>query len=409
MPTYDLIIVGAGAAGIFAALRVANLAPGAKILILEKTGVPLRKVKISGGGRCNVTHNQNDIPTLTSNYPRGSKFLKGPFHDFKPQDTVDWFQERGVQLKVEDDGRMFPKSDSSQTIIDCFMKEIEQRSITLSYKEAPLSLSPLGDSFEIKTSKDNTYQTRFLFIATGSDKSGHSLARELGHQITELAPSLFTFKIKTKLFNDLAGTSFPNAILKCKLGKGYQQIGPVLITHWGLSGPATLKLSAFAAREIKSCHYKFDLMINFTGRNFDEEKKNLEDFKKNLVNKKIKNTIPKNITKNFWLSLLKFHDIELDSTWQEISKKIVNKLATSLTGTLLKTNGHHRFKEEFVECGGISLKELSPNYASKVIPNLYFGGEILDIDGVTGGFNFQNAWTSSYLAGSEIAKKLNKP
>lgn len=413
-------IIGYGAAGTFAALslRQSLLESGRKIdedhiLIIERNRQGLRKVKISGGGRCNVTHHQFDVKEFSKNYPRGQKELIGPFHNFQAQDTVDWFAKRGVELKVEEDGRMFPVTNSSQTIIDCFEKQLKKENIEILYQKKVQNVIKRDDAFfEIAFEGEENLKADAVMLATGSDPTGYKLAKGLGHTITDLAPSLFTFKIKDPLLEGLMGTSFDKATIHLKgLKKKWQQTGPLLITHWGLSGPCVLKLSAWAARELKEVNYHFDLCVNFLSLGLPEYHHLIESHSKAYAFKRCLNAPLKGLTKKFWSSLInqltRAHSKLENKTWSELSQKEKNVLAQNLYAYPLKNRGQSRFKEEFVECGGVLTKEINfKSMESKLVNGLFFGGELLDIDGITGGFNFQNAWTTGFIAGENMAKKV---
>lgn len=414
MSQAKIIIIGAGAAGYFCALNLARFVKEnmieAKITILDKGLTGLRKVRISGGGRCNVTHHEFDNKSFLKNYPRGGRSLRTPLYQLSPQETVAWFKARGVELKVEADGRIFPVTDSSQTIIDCFQNEAKKYDIEVLYKSSVRSISILNHEFKVKMDQ-NIIPCTHLCIATGSDPSGHQLVKNLGHQITELAPSLFTFKTKHPLLSGLAGTSFKNAEVKITIKDSkikLKEKGPLLITHWGLSGPSILKLSAWGARELKSRNYHFEYIVNFLGMTFDQAKIQLNDFKKKNIKKQLATLTPfQACTHKFWLRLLEFQALDQQTQWANISQKQINKMVNALTAIEFKSIGPHRHKEEFVECGGINSQEINFNtMQSKLIENLYFAGELLDIDGVTGGFNFQNAWSTGYLAAQSIGKTL---
>lgn len=414
-------IIGYGAAGTFAALRLREslLEKGRSlddddIFLIEKNGQGLRKVKISGGGRCNVTHYEFDPKTFVSHYPRGHKELLGPMHQFQAGDTIEWFAKRGVELKNEADGRMFPITDSSQTIIDCFERELIKAKINIITKcgvgEIKADTQGLKSTFTVILKSAENRQNLVvdkLLLATGSDSQGHAIAQSLGHTITDLAPSLFTFKVKDPLLKDLSGTSFQKASITVKAqGKKWQEQGPLLITHWGLSGPAILKISAWAARELKKCHYKFPLWVNFSGLDEDQLKKQLEQIWQESPKKTILNSTPSMVTKNFWHNFLNLNEFKgiKEKRNNELSLKEKEKIVEMLCHYPFQSGGSHRFKEEFVECGGVSNKEVNfKTMESKVTPGLYFAGEILDIDGVTGGFNFQNAWTGGYIAATAMS------
>lgn len=413
------VIVGFGAAGTFAALKLRESlkergrASGEdQIIILEKNRQGLRKVKISGGGRCNVTHHQFDIKTFVKSYPRGEKELIGPFYQFNAQDTIDWFEKRGVKLKAEEDGRMFPTTNSSQTIIDCFEKALNESQIEVRFQQKIQSIKHSDDKFLIQLADADDIEADAVMLATGSDPAGHKLAQGVGHTITDLAPSLFTFKIKDPLLKDLQGTSFSQAeITLMGLKKKWVQKGPLLITHWGLSGPCVLKLSAWAARELKEVNYQFNLKVNFLGLPFGEIKSLLEKTRQINPKKQWGNSPLTGLTKNFWKSFLEQVSVKFpkakEKTWQELSNKEFEFIAERLYAYPLKNSGQSRFKEEFVECGGVSTKEVDfKTMESRLVRGLYFGGELLDIDGITGGFNFQNAWTNGFIAGENMAKKV---
>ena len=411
----SIAIIGGGASGIFAALRCAEVAKAKKIdvdiQVFETTKRFLKKVRISGGGRCNVTHHIFEVNNFCLNYPRGRKELLSPFQNFQAINTLEWFEERGVKLKHESDGRIFPVSDRSQTIIDCFMQEAEKHKIKLLTKMSVKSLKKLDDGkISLFINDDESFIADSVLIATGSMPLGYQLARNLGHSTTEMAPSLFTFKIEDVILESLSGTSFSQASLTLKIegAKPFGQKGPLLITHWGLSGPALLKLSAWAAREMMHTNYKAKITVNWLGI------ENLSDGEKLLSTIKMKNTktsvgkaYPNDLTKRFWLQLLIKCGILKEKNWSEISKKELKLIMKNLFSCELDVIGKSRFKEEFVECGGINLKEISfKTMESKICPGLYFSGEVMDIDGITGGFNFQSAWTSGWIAGSNMP--LNK-
>ena len=410
----NIAIVGGGASGIFAAIRCAEVAKekniNINIKVFEASKRFLKKVKISGGGRCNVTHQIFDSKDLVLNYPRGKKELLSPFIKFQASDTVRWFEDRGVKIKHEEDGRMFPVTNNSETIINCFINEAEKYKVQLVTQSNIKSIKKLENGrLSLLINKDKKFTADSVLIATGSMPSGYRLAKALGHTITEIAPSLFTFKIEDLILENLAGTSFSNSSLTLKIdsAKEFYQKGPLLITHWGLSGPALLKLSAWAAREMMHSNYKAKIIINWLGLESINEVKNiLNNIKNKNTKAKIGNAYPIKITKRFWLQLLIKSGIEKEKNWSEINKKEFNIIVTNLFSCELEVLGKSRFKEEFVECGGINLKEINfKTMESKVCSGIYFSGEIMDIDGITGGFNFQNAWTSGWIAGSHMPLK----
>jgi len=409
-----IAIIGGGASGIFAALRCAEVAKSKKIdiniQVFETTKRFLKKVRISGGGRCNVTHHIFEVNNFCLNYPRGRKELLSPFQNFQAANTVEWFEERGVKLKHEGDGRMFPISDSSETIIDCFMQEARKYKIKLLTKMDVKSLKKLDDGkILLFINDDESFIADSVLIATGSMPNGYKLARNLGHSTTEMAPSLFTFKIEDVILDNLAGISFSQATLTLKIdgAKPFTQKGPLLITHWGLSGPALLKLSAWAAREMMHTNYKAKITVNWLGiENLNDGEKLLSTIKTKNTKTSVGKAYPNELTKRFWLQLLIKCGILKEKNWSEISKKELKLIMKNLFICELDVIGKSRFKEEFVECGGINLKEISfKTMESKICPGLYFSGEVMDIDGITGGFNFQSAWTSGWIAGSNMPLK----
>ncbi|MEO0335759.1 MAG: NAD(P)/FAD-dependent oxidoreductase [Pseudomonadota bacterium] len=403
-------IIGGGASGIFASIRIADLAKSLKkpitVEVFEASPSLLKKVKISGGGRCNVTHNQFEIRALTSSYPRGEKELMSPFQRFQPQDTLDWFASRGVKIKAEQDGRMFPVTDSSQTIIDCFLGEAKKLGVKIHTSTPVRAVKKEKERFVLTMKTAQDFSCDHVLLATGSSMIGYKLAEQLGHKITELAPSLFTFKIQHPLLAELSGTSFATSKLKLKIPgeKSFEQVGPLLITHWGLSGPALLKLSALAAREMKRQNYNAILTVCWLGEFSEDEVRNMWDLHSRENSKSHIGNVPLgSLTKRFWKSVLSFCEIPQDKKVSELSKKEKNRLIACLHHVDLPVTGKSRFKEEFVECGGVDLREVDfKTMQSRVCESLYLTGELLDVDGITGGFNFQHAWTSAWIAGEAI-------
>ncbi len=408
----NIVIIGAGAAGFFAAIQCASVMKSNNIngivYLMESHKAYLRKVRISGGGRCNVTHNEFNPMQFCENYPRGKRELRSPFESFQALDIIKWFEERGVEIVAEADGRMFPKTNSSETIIECFRREAISLGVEIMTNSCVDKIEHDSEALFVVTYRHGSIKASGVLIATGSDKRGHLLASSLSHTITDLAPSLFTFKIKHPLLKDLAGTSFKQIELKVSFDKKkYISKGPALITHWGLSGPAVLKLSSLAAREMKGCRYKTMITVNFTPYDKEENLKNTILSFKNNESSLIKNKYPNYLTKSFWNNFILNIGVDLEKKWNEISLKDLNKIVSNLYRFELELNGQNRFKEEFVECGGIKLKEVSfKTMESKKVKGLYFAGEVLDIDGVTGGFNFQNAWTTGYIAGTNLARNM---
>jgi predicted Rossmann fold flavoprotein len=405
--TKTIAIIGGGAAGFFSAINAAQLAKkkglSLDIRIFESSGQVLKKVKISGGGRCNVTHHCFDVKSFCRNYPRGSRELLSPMQKFQARDTVEWFKKAGVRLVAEADGRMFPDTNSSQTIVDCYLDLAKQFRIQLMTNSAVTAIEVLSPhQLKLKIRGKESFTADAVLIATGSSPAGYRLAESLGHTITELAPSLFSFKIKDPLISGLQGLSFPESTLKLTLPgkKIFRQTGPVLITHWGLSGPAILKLSAWAAREMKHANYNGTLTVNWMGtEKLSEVENRLKQMKEDNSKSYLKNIYPENLPKRFWLNLLDKLSIDRDKQWAKISNKELSKICHVLVATQLNIEGQNRFKDEFVECGGVALSEIDfKTMQSKVCPGLHFAGEILDVDGITGGFNFQNAWTTGWVA-----------
>lgn len=408
---YDVAIIGGGAAGYFGAIRVAEANTQLRVALLEGTKRPLTKVKISGGGRCNVTHHQFNVRELIQNYPRGSKELQGAFSRFQPQDTVEWFRQRGVSLKVEEDGRMFPVTDDSETIITCLRENLQKAGVHELLGELVKSLKKEGDSFLVELRHGKSLRVRRILLATGSMPVGFEMAAALGHSIERLVPSLFTFNIVDPLLTELAGTSFERARLQLSFTNSvekFEREGPVLITHWGLSGPAVLKLSAFAAIPLFDSEYHAKLLIHWLPEhNGESVMKGILTFKEEHAKKTISKHSLFNLTSRFWERLVDLSGLGGDMRWADAPKKSLQSLCQRIVATELKVSGKGVFKEEFVTCGGVSRKEVDfKTMESKVCPGLYFAGEVLDIDGITGGFNFQNAWTTSFIAGTHIASSL---
>ncbi|MES2762515.1 MAG: NAD(P)/FAD-dependent oxidoreductase [Bacteroidota bacterium] len=409
-----ILIIGGGASGFFAAINAAVNFPEARIIILEKTNKILSKVRVSGGGRCNVTHHCFENGELIKNYPRGEKELRQVFSQFSVQDTIDWFLKRGVKLKTEPDGRMFPESNSSETIINCFFNEAQKYNIDVNLNEEVLSITnghPELDSgshempnhvgperIKVKTSKQ-TYMADAVICSIGghNQEKSYAFLKQCGHTIDELIPSLFTLNLPQSHIKELMGLSVKNGTVKVN-GTKHQYTGPVLITHWGLSGPAVLKLSAFAAYDFFKLNYQAGISVNWTGTLNEEELK--EELSLQLSSKAlIVNTPLFEIPKRLWEYLVLRSDINLAKPWIELGKKQLNKLAQVLCNDGYDMHGKTTFKEEFVTSGGINLKEVNfKTMESKKIPHLFFCGEVLNIDGITGGFNFQNAWSTAWIA-----------
>ena len=398
-----VVIVGGGAAGFFTAINVKELNPKLDITILEKGKDVLQKVKISGGGRCNVTHACFEPRELVKNYPRGEKELLGPFHQFMTGNTFEWFENHNVPLKIENDNRVFPEANSSQVVIDCFMGLAKKLKITVATGQNVIDLKKQQNYWKVIT-KEQTYTCDFVVIATGSSKKIWELAKQLNHTIIPPVPSLFTFNIKDSRIVDLGGISVPNASVKIANTK-LESMGPLLITHWGLSGPAILRLSAYGARILAEKNYQYDVIVNWLGTDPDSAIKKLNDFRHQLAKKQIFLKSPfKEISKRLWERLLTASKISLRANWADLSNKQLHNLAIQLTKSVFNANGRTTFKDEFVTAGGIDLKEINfKRFESKIHKNLFIVGEILNIDAITGGFNFQNAWTGGYICAESIA------
>lgn len=409
MKYYDVLIVGGGAAGFFAAINIAEQNTKLRIGILEKNKEGLQKVKVSGGGRCNVTHAEFVPHELVRHYPRGEKELLGPFHQFMTGDTIEWFENHGVSLKIEEDGRMFPVSNSSQTIIDCFLNEVQKQKIDVLYGQNVIDIISLDEQqgFQVQT-KHHTFQCKKLLIATGSSIKFWKLISKLGHNIVSPLPSLFTFNIDDERIKDIPGVVVQQVQVKV-LGTSLMSQGPLLITHWGMSAPSILKLSAFGAIELAKMDYKFQIEINFISEDFESCLLQLKAVKQNLSKKMVCNTASLGLPKRLWQKLVLASHISSNERWADINKKQLKYLANQLTQAKFQVEGKSTFKEEFVTAGGVDLKEIDfKTFESKRIPNLYFAGEVLNIDAVTGGFNFQNAWTGAFIASKAIANDLSR-
>ncbi len=398
---YDILIVGGGAAGFFTAINIVERNPKLKVAILERGKEVLSKVRISGGGRCNVTHACFVPNDLVKFYPRGEKELRGPFHQFCSGDTIEWFEKHGVELKIEDDGRMFPTSDSSQTIIDCFLTSIQKLKIDILTNQSVQSLFKGEDYWKVETNVE-TFSCQKLVMTTGSNPKVWEMLTELGHSIVSAVPSLFTFNIKDKRIKDLMGLS-AFASVKVKNTK-LESSGPLLITHWGMSGPGILRLSAWGARILADKNYQFVLQVNWLNDlTFEETQEKLKELKLEHSKKAVSKKSPFEFPNRLWESLVLASGISEDTKWADLSKNQLSYLANQLTNGEFQVNGKSTFKEEFVTAGGIDLKEINfKTMESKLHQNLYFAGEILNIDAITGGFNFQNAWTGGFIIAQTI-------
>ncbi|MBO0330559.1 BaiN/RdsA family NAD(P)/FAD-dependent oxidoreductase [[Muricauda] lutisoli] len=419
---FDVIIVGGGAAGFYAAIQIAELSPDMKVAVFERGKTVLSKVKVSGGGRCNVTHGEFLPRELATNYPRGEKELLGPFHKYAPTDVMAFFEERGVPLKIEEDGRVFPQSDSSQSIIDCLVGEADRLGVQVLKNSSVKAIEKLNDGWQV-TTMNKHYQCKKLLVATGSNPKIWKQLENLGHRIVPPVPSLFTFNINDKRIQGIQGISTYAAVevlpkktfhtdkkslnLKSKLKDEaiLYSDGPLLITHWGLSGPAILKLSAWGANMLHDFNYSFRIKVNWLP---DYSTESMEAYLKKVKELEAKKTVVRtNVTelpKRLWKRLVEAVNITPDERWGDINKGQLQALAEQLTASSFKVEGKSTFKEEFVTAGGVDLKEINfKTFESKLHPNLYFAGEIINVDAITGGFNFQNAWTGAYIAAQAIA------
>jgi predicted Rossmann fold flavoprotein len=404
-----LVVVGGGAAGFFCAINAAQMSPGLRVIILEKTSKLLSKVKISGGGRCNVTHACFDVDELSKKYPRGERFVKKAFHWFHPTQTFNWFQQRGVTLKTEADGRVFPATNQSQTIIECLMQEANKNGIEIRMQATVEQIAVAENGFDIFLANNRSLHADFLCIATGGypKRTMFDWLQKTGHIIVEPVPSLFTFNISNHALVALAGVSVTDAVVKIS-GTKMVQSGPLLITHWGLSGPAVLKTSAWAARLLAEKQYQFTILVNWLGSTTEQALRlQWQQIRNSYANSLMSSKNPFLLPQRLWHYFLKQASIEEQCRWANITAKQQNKLIQLLTADSIEVSGKTTFKEEFVTCGGVSTAEMnSSTMESKLLPQLFFAGEVVDVDGVTGGFNFQFAWTSGWIAAKTIAQKL---
>jgi len=396
----QIIIIGGGAAGFFCA---ANLDEKKyKITILEQNSDVLQKVKISGGGRCNVTHACFDPRELVQFYPRGNKELLSVFTKFQPGDTMEWFENRKISLKIENDNRIFPESNSSQTIINTFLNEIQQKNVEVKTKCSVKEIEKQDQKYLVKTSLGD-FEADFIIYTTGSSPKSLKMIQNLGHKVIDLVPSLFTFNIKDPLLKDLAGTSFEMAetsIPKLKT----EESGPLLITHWGLSGPAILKISAWEAINLAKVKYNFEIQVNFISKDIDEAEELFQNFKISNPKKSIGSSKIFEVTNRFWQRILEVSKVDSNKQIANISGKEMQTILENLCKKKFQVTGKSTYKDEFVTAGGVDLKEINfKNMSSKLLPNFYIAGEVLNIDAVTGGFNFQACWSEAWL----IAQDLN--
>lgn len=401
-----LVVIGGGAAGFFCAINAAERNPWLKTMIVEKSGKLLSKVKVSGGGRCNVTHACFSIAEMIKKYPRGEKFLKRAFHQFFTTSTIEWFEKRKVKLKTESDGRMFPESNSSETIVNCLLEEANKYHLEILLNREIVKIEKISDRFQLTTRDNSVLTADFVCVACGGfpKSSQYNWLTALGHTFESPVPSLFTFNIPGNPISQLMGISVENAEVKIN-GTKFLQQGPILITHWGLSGPAILKLSAFAARQLSDMNYDFLISVNWVA-GFHENRvlEKLKLIRFEWASKKMINKNPFNLPQRLWGYHLQHCGINPEIRWADLPAKQQNQLAKQLCAQQFHVKGKTTFKEEFVTAGGIVLNEVNADtMESKMVPGLFFAGEILDADGITGGFNFQNAWTTGWIAASSIA------
>ena len=403
-----LIVIGGGAAGFFCAVNAARMNPGVQVIIVEKTSKLLSKVKVSGGGRCNVTHACYNIADMIKKYPRGGNFLKKAFHYFSTTDTITWFKERGVDLKTEPDGRMFPVSNTSQTIIDCLMLEVNNYGVEILMNKEVKEINKSTNRWKILFANYATMEADFICIASGgySKSSQFEWLKKLGHTIESPVPSLFTFNMPGNTITSLMGVTVENVAVKIA-GTKLSETGPLLITHWGMSGPAILKLSAWGARQLAIDDYKFTAIVNWLPLyNEQSLKDKLQQVRFEIAAQKISNRNPFALPQRLWEYLLLQSGVNLDMRWADLPAKEQNKLIKNLCAQEFAVNGKTTFKEEFVTAGGVVLNEIDHStMESNIIPGIFFCGEVMDTDGVTGGFNFQNAWTTGFIAAKAIASK----
>lgn len=402
MSKKKIIIIGGGAAGFFCA---ANLDESRySVIILEQNSDVLQKVKISGGGRCNVSHACFDPKELVGFYPRGNKELVSVFHKFQPGDTMDWFEKRNVALKIENDNRIFPESNSSQTIIDTLVNEVLSKAFEIRTQSVVLEISRENEQYLIKTNSGE-YLADYVIYTTGSSPKSLKMIQNLGHKIVEPVPSLFTFNIKNETLKDLMGTSFPQAEVSIPELK-MEESGPMLITHWGLSGPAILKISAWKARELADLKYRFGILVNFLGIDREDAEETFKSFRNESPKKTIGASKIYNITTRFWHRMLWISKIDLDKNISNITSKELHHILENLCENPMHVIGKSTYKDEFVTAGGVELKEIDfKNMSSKVLHNFYIAGEVLNIDAITGGFNFQACWSEAWLVAQDLNSK----
>jgi predicted Rossmann fold flavoprotein len=411
MSKKKLVVIGGGAAGFFCAVNAAQMNPSLEVVIIEKTSKLLSKVKVSGGGRCNVTHACFSIADMIKKYPRGASFLKKAFHEFFTTDTIAWFKKRHVELKTEPDGRMFPVSNTSQSIIDCLMNEVNRYDVGILMNRDAKQLTIDNGQWKIVFANEEVIHADYVCIASGGyPKSAQfEWLKNIGHTIEEPVPSLFTFNMPGNPVTELMGITAENVSVKIN-GTKLTQEGPLLITHWGMSGPAILKLSAQGARELANKNYEFTISVNWAPT-YNEQtlKEKFQQVRFDIAATKIANRNPFSVPQRLWQYLMQQSGIHEDMRWADLPAKEQNKFIKNICAQEFAVKGKTTFKEEFVTAGGINLNEIDhATMQSKIAPNLFFAGEVIDVDGVTGGFNFQNAWTTGYISAKAIAELSQK-
>ncbi|RYY53796.1 MAG: NAD(P)/FAD-dependent oxidoreductase [Chitinophagaceae bacterium] len=408
MARYDLLVIGGGAAGYFCAVNAARLPPGLKVAILEKSTRVLSKVRISGGGRCNVTHSCFEIGDMVKRYPRGGNFVRKTFSRFFTTDTISWFETRGVKLKTEKDGRMFPVTDSSETIISCLLREAGLYNVSLLLQKDVKVVSSTGDGFGLSCADGSTFSSRYLCIATGGypKSSMFDWLVSLGHSINDPVPSLFTLNIPKHPVSALMGLSVEEARIRVN-GMKLEQTGPLLITHWGFSGPGVLRLSAWGARLLAEKGWRCTVQVNWLPRLSENELRDkLMGMRYSIASQKLYGKNQFGLPNRLWDFFLQQSGVKEDTRWADLPAKEMNRLIRMLNAGEFDVDGKTTYKEEFVTAGGIKPEEIDPaTMMSKKIDGLFFAGEVMDVDGVTGGFNFQHAWTSGFIAASAIAER----
>ncbi|WP_347157022.1 NAD(P)/FAD-dependent oxidoreductase [Pontibacter chitinilyticus] len=409
-----VVVIGGGAAGFFGAIACAQAKPEAQVLLLEKSNKLLAKVRVSGGGRCNVTHNCPVPAVFARHYPRGAKQLKEAFKTFGATETIAWFEQRGVQLKTEADGRMFPVTDNSETIANCLLQEAQRLGIKIRTGAGVAQIESTGSAevaqFVLHLSSGESISADRVLICTGGNpkSAGYDWLRALGHAVQVPVPSLFTFNVPGSPLLDLQGVSVPKARVRVA-GQKLEYEGPLLITHWGYSGPAVLKLSAWGARLFHDLQYTFTALLNWIPEYTEETlREHLQQYRQAHPNKVVSTNPMFGLPQRLWKGLTQLAEIPVETRWAALPGKNTNKLVEALLRMPIEVKGKTTFKEEFVTCGGIDLVQVNMrSLQSRIVPGVYFAGEVLDIDGITGGFNFQAAWTTGYLAGNAIAQTLS--